>query len=252
MEKKKHRVDSNRGITSLEIEKLATEVEEAKLRIEKLKQDLYNEGSGLQKIWNSITKNLGVSLSLLTATAALWIQLDGFTHQRKQRQELEVSRELVILLEKLNSGEPNLQRTAAVGLSLFGEEAVSVLIENLDFDVTLELRRTLIEQLSAIVVREKNAWQVLNPLLQSTVAVFDRDLSKPYERINTANLEAYLEALFTLYERNATALSLKQREMVITKTKDLRTNLGDSKTLTEKDKKKLNKWLENYEKLYKE
>ena len=174
--------DQNR----LELDKLAAEI------------DQIRKAGGLEK-WKLVSTYLGIILSLLLGMPMALYQFGQYLDQRKKQQEFIVTREMILLIDKMNninSSEAS-KRVAALGLSLIGLPAVPILIENLDIrhkkDAVYE---AVAQALVGILQMQADPDKVLRPALNATRRIVDREFSEPEPSPKT--LWAHFNALAAL------------------------------------------------------
>jgi hypothetical protein len=157
------------GLEKLKEEKLRKEIEEINFRIEQQKSSL-----GLEKI-KAHSGYLVILVPLILGLLTFYVEINKYLDQREKEQKFKISKEMIQLVNELNSGSEAIRRNAALELAFFGKPAVPILIENLDnVEHQNPVYDAIIKGLKSISANEKNSAYILTQLLQATAEVIDR------------------------------------------------------------------------------
>jgi hypothetical protein len=175
---------------TLELQKLQAEVDELGLRLE--------TGRSAQKMepWKVIPTYVTVLATIIGGTFSYFQQRQQYLDQQEREHKFKLSKEMIDLVQQLNSPSDSMQRNAAVELRFFGPPAVSVLIENLGTVSKPLVRDAIINSLQSIVKSERDQKEVANvlTLIADSVEGFIRsELDQPRPNVNL--LLAYMKAM---------------------------------------------------------
>jgi len=141
---------------------------------------------------------IGIVVPLVIGIPTALIQFHNFLDQRHAEQTFEVSRELIELINQLNDPQtvPAMKRAAAISLSLLGDSAIPLLVDNLDTAGERDVFETTIGALEDVLLRQNDPREVLDPVLQAARRTIRRELAKAEPR--TLSVRVYAEAVSRL------------------------------------------------------
>lgn len=171
---------SNDGeLEQLQRDKLRAEIEQLKVSTDAQRQQI---DTVPKRLSDGVLSSTLTFVAIFTGIGTFYFQSDAFLTQKNKEYEFRVTQEIITLVKQLNSENENEQMDAALLLSNFEDDAIPILLENLERtshpDSTIESLKLVKRKLS----RKNEEHALFDSLLSHAEETF-------LERINNPNAD---------------------------------------------------------------
>ena len=223
----------------LEKQKLRAEIDEIKYKTKRLQDADENDN---KRIVLSISKGslktflkpIPIFVTVISAIFAIYMQSDRFFSQKAKEYEFNLNKTMIDLVKDLNGNNPDNREYAAILLSAYEKDSISILLWNLQ---RTKSPQATIQSLRLIKKKQKvDADEVLTPLFAAAKEVFDEAYHDP--KVNIFAVRNYIMALGELGKENKDKsiqlfkelwTNMKEKRPPLSMAEDhiLKTNLSD-------------------------